>query len=117
MIVDDATLDHEYLPIDGLLTFTEASARLILGDDSPAISENRVRSTLYTFCSAIVVCECAGDFGDGCPAAVCPVPAALQARHRRRHLESHLGPPPDHLQRCGIGCAGVPVLGCEGPWH
>jgi aspartate aminotransferase len=42
MIVDDVTLDHEYLPIDGLLTFTEASARLILGDGSPAISENRV---------------------------------------------------------------------------
>jgi aspartate aminotransferase len=35
-------LDHEYLSIDGLKTFTEASAKLILGDVSPAITEKRV---------------------------------------------------------------------------
>lgn len=44
MIVDDASLDHEYLPIDGLLSFTEASAKLILGADSPAIAQNRVKT-------------------------------------------------------------------------
>ncbi len=41
-IVADSNLDHEYLPIDGLAEFTEASARLVLGKDSPAMRENRV---------------------------------------------------------------------------
>lgn len=43
-IIADPALDHEYLPIDGLASFTSASARLILGESSPAISENRVTS-------------------------------------------------------------------------
>ncbi len=42
-IVADTYLDHEYLPIDSLADFTEASARLVLGKDSPAIKENRVK--------------------------------------------------------------------------
>lgn len=42
-ITADDSLDHEYLPIDGLSDFTEASARLVLGKDSPAIREGRVR--------------------------------------------------------------------------
>ena len=41
VIVGNMSLDHEYLPIDGLKSFTEASAKLILGNDSPAISEKR----------------------------------------------------------------------------
>ncbi|OZJ05841.1 hypothetical protein BZG36_00900 [Bifiguratus adelaidae] len=38
----DPALDHEYLPIGGIPTFTAASARLILGADSSAIKEKRV---------------------------------------------------------------------------
>jgi aspartate aminotransferase len=45
MIVEDSGLDHEYLPIDGTPQFTQASAKLILGDNSPAISEKRVRQS------------------------------------------------------------------------
>jgi aspartate aminotransferase len=41
-IVGDSALDHEYLPIDGLKAFTEASAKLILGKNSPATAEKRV---------------------------------------------------------------------------
>jgi aspartate aminotransferase len=40
----DPELNHEYLPIAGLADFTSASQRLILGADSPAISEKRVTS-------------------------------------------------------------------------
>ncbi|KAJ3207644.1 Aspartate aminotransferase, cytoplasmic [Dinochytrium kinnereticum] len=40
-IVNDPTLDHEYLPIDGLRSFTDASARLILGASSPIIQSGR----------------------------------------------------------------------------
>ncbi|KAJ3118247.1 Aspartate aminotransferase, cytoplasmic [Phlyctochytrium bullatum] len=40
-IVNDSSLDHEYLPIDGLRSFTDASARLILGADSPVIRQKR----------------------------------------------------------------------------
>lgn len=39
---DDPDLNHEYLPIAGLQTFTSAAARLILGADSPALAEKRV---------------------------------------------------------------------------
>ncbi|XP_065920111.1 aspartate aminotransferase, cytoplasmic-like isoform X2 [Dysidea avara] len=37
----DETLNHEYLAIDGLRSFTDAAARLLLGEDSVAITENR----------------------------------------------------------------------------
>ncbi|KAL8286388.1 hypothetical protein RQP46_004405 [Phenoliferia psychrophenolica] len=47
LISQDNSLDHEYLPIAGLPTFTGASAKLIFGADSPAIKEGRV-STLQT---------------------------------------------------------------------
>ena len=40
-IVSNMTLDHEYLPIDGLKSFTDASAKLILGKDSPAVIQKR----------------------------------------------------------------------------
>ena len=43
-LIADETVDHEYLSITGLAEFTSSSAKLILGRDSPAISENRVAS-------------------------------------------------------------------------
>ena len=39
---NDASLDHEYLPIAGTPSYTRAAAKLILGEASPAIKENRV---------------------------------------------------------------------------
>ncbi|CAL8329858.1 unnamed protein product [Merluccius merluccius] len=42
LIVEDASLNHEYLPILGLPEFRSASSKVALGDDSPAIKENRV---------------------------------------------------------------------------
>ncbi|KAF9161721.1 Aspartate aminotransferase, cytoplasmic isozyme 1 [Actinomortierella ambigua] len=42
ILVEDDSLDHEYLPILGLESFRKASAKLILGADSPAIAEGRV---------------------------------------------------------------------------
>jgi len=39
---NDPDLNHEYLPIAGLPDFTDASQKLILGADSPAIKEKRV---------------------------------------------------------------------------
>lgn len=44
IILNDATLDHEYLAITGLPEFVAGAARLILGENSPAISEGRVVS-------------------------------------------------------------------------
>lgn len=41
---NDPELNHEYLPIAGLPSFTSASQTLILGADSPAIKEKRVTS-------------------------------------------------------------------------
>ncbi|RPB26061.1 PLP-dependent transferase [Terfezia boudieri ATCC MYA-4762] len=40
----DPALNHEYLPIAGLGTFTSASAKLMFGAENPAIRENRVTS-------------------------------------------------------------------------
>lgn len=36
------TLNHEYLQIDGLGAFCDAASKLLLGEDNPAIVENRV---------------------------------------------------------------------------
>jgi len=44
LLRDDPTLNHEYLPIAGLATFTSAAAKLILGADSPALAEKRAYS-------------------------------------------------------------------------
>ena len=41
-MVSDPTLNHEYLPVAGLEDFREASCKLLLGADNPAIVENRV---------------------------------------------------------------------------
>lgn len=42
MIANDYSLNHEYLPILGLPEFRANASRIALGDDSPAIKENRV---------------------------------------------------------------------------
>lgn len=50
ILLNDPALDHEYLPITGLPEFTSAAAKLMLGNDSPAISEGRVaRLVLHPF--------------------------------------------------------------------
>ncbi|CAG8970809.1 hypothetical protein HYALB_00001596 [Hymenoscyphus albidus] len=41
---NDPALNHEYLPIAGLASFTSAAAKLILGADSPALADKRVCS-------------------------------------------------------------------------
>jgi aspartate aminotransferase, cytoplasmic len=50
IIRNDPNLNNEYLPIAGLPEFTNASQKLLLGSDSPAIKEKRV-STLLQHCS------------------------------------------------------------------
>ncbi|MEQ2169310.1 hypothetical protein GOODEAATRI_023910 [Goodea atripinnis] len=45
LLVEDDSLNHEYLPILGLPEFRSAGSKVALGDDNPAIHENRVRST------------------------------------------------------------------------
>ncbi|XP_072292398.1 aspartate aminotransferase, cytoplasmic [Eucyclogobius newberryi] len=42
LIVEDDKLNHEYLPILGLPEFRSAASKIALGDDSPAIKDNRV---------------------------------------------------------------------------
>lgn len=42
IIVQDDKLNHEYLPILGLPEFRSSASKIALGDDSPAIQENRV---------------------------------------------------------------------------
>ncbi|KDQ55152.1 hypothetical protein JAAARDRAFT_134176, partial [Jaapia argillacea MUCL 33604] len=44
ILLNDPSVDHEYLPITGLPEFTAAAAKLILGADSPAIKEERAVS-------------------------------------------------------------------------
>ncbi|KAJ7285955.1 aspartate amino-transferase [Mycena rebaudengoi] len=44
ILLNDETLDHEYLPITGLPEFTSAAAKLMLGPASPALAEGRVSS-------------------------------------------------------------------------
>ena len=44
LILNDPSLDHEYLPILGLPEYTSAAGKLVLGSESPALSENRTAS-------------------------------------------------------------------------
>lgn len=39
---NDPNLDHEYLPIAGTPSYTKAASKLILGENSPAIQQDRV---------------------------------------------------------------------------
>lgn len=43
IIAHDDTLNHEYLPILGLPEFRSSASKIALGNDSPAIQDNRVR--------------------------------------------------------------------------
>lgn len=42
LIAHDDRLNHEYLPILGLPEFRSLASKIVLGDDSPAIREDRV---------------------------------------------------------------------------
>lgn len=44
LLQNDPNYNHEYLGIAGLPEFTSAAARIIFGDDSPALKESRVLS-------------------------------------------------------------------------
>ena len=39
--IEQEAINHEYLPVLGLDTFTKAATALLLGDDSPALAEGR----------------------------------------------------------------------------
>lgn len=68
----DDTLNHEYLPILGLPEFRSSASKIVLGDDSPAIRENRVCGGVLherhsgTSCSLIVTLSCSSPSGGGC---------------------------------------------------
>ncbi|KAL7283530.1 hypothetical protein ACG7TL_002964 [Trametes sanguinea] len=44
ILLNDPTVDHEYLPITGLPEYTAAAARLVFGKDSSVIKDERVAS-------------------------------------------------------------------------
>ena len=39
--MEDEKINHEYLPVLGLESFTKAATKMLLGDDSTALAENR----------------------------------------------------------------------------
>ncbi|KAL7276742.1 Golgi Transport [Rhizina undulata] len=49
ILSNDPSLNHEYLPIAGLQSFTSGAAKLILGHDSVALKENRVCAFVPSF--------------------------------------------------------------------
>lgn len=57
LIVEDCSLNHEYLPILGLPEFRSAAAKVALGDDSPAIKESRVKRLSRSCRSAFLVIQ------------------------------------------------------------
>lgn len=60
LVVNDQKLDHEYLPIDGLKSFTESSIKLMLGDDCDAITQGRYASAQTI--SGTGACSLGADF-------------------------------------------------------
>lgn len=57
LIVEDCSLNHEYLPILGLPEFRSAAAKVALGDDNPAIKESRVKRLSRSCRSAFLVIQ------------------------------------------------------------
>ena len=45
MMVQDQTLNHEYLPVGGDPLYRNEATKLLLGENSPAINEGRVSTT------------------------------------------------------------------------
>ena len=45
-MASDQSLNKEYLPVAGLGAYTEAAARLLLGEENAAIQEQRVRKII-----------------------------------------------------------------------
>ncbi len=56
IIVHDDRLNHEYLPILGLPEFRSLASKIALGDDSPAIQENRVCVVKYCTLFQFSIC-------------------------------------------------------------
>lgn len=54
-MANDQSLNKEYLPVTGLKDFTEASIRVLLGDDSVAIQEQKV-SLVSSSCRTLYWC-------------------------------------------------------------
>lgn len=50
LLAEDESLNKEYLPVLGLDEFSSASTRMVLGDDSKALSEGRVSRNNILFC-------------------------------------------------------------------
>lgn len=110
LIVEDGSLNHEYLPILGLPEFRAAAARVALGDESAAIKESRVRTPLppcrpqkglLLASAGSHVCPLSGgrspvsgrdrsvEDGGGVPAAL--VPRRQQHSDGRLRVGAHLG--------------------------
>jgi aspartate aminotransferase, cytoplasmic len=51
--LESGQINNEYLPIAGLAEFTAGAQKLILGPDSPAIKDGRVRSLLLSLLSLL----------------------------------------------------------------
>ncbi|CDQ91699.1 unnamed protein product, partial [Oncorhynchus mykiss] len=71
MIVEDNSLNHEYLPILGLPELRSAASKVALGDDSPAIKDGRVGGS----CPGVGRYRCVEDRGG--------VSEALVQRHQQ----------------------------------
>jgi aspartate aminotransferase len=41
-VIYDSAMDHEYLPIDGLGSFTSSASKLMYGNDATAVAEGKV---------------------------------------------------------------------------
>ena len=114
LIAQDNSLDHEYLPIAGLPTFTSASAKLIFGADSAAIKEGRVSTYVACYRSPVLdsdhrSSQSADHLWHGCEPPRGAVPRALL---RTLGWQDQGGE--DHLrQQPQLGCVRFPrVRGC-----
>lgn len=54
VMANDETLNKEYLPVLGLETFSLAATSMLLGSDSPALLESRVRIFHHNVITTII---------------------------------------------------------------
>ena len=55
-MANDMTLNHEYLPVAGMPDFRTAAYTLLLGKESPALKDNRVRCSVVSLTANRIIC-------------------------------------------------------------
>lgn len=114
---ENPDLNHEYLPIAGLPEFTQPAQKLLLGEDSAAIKEKRVRTLFEWLLSSVSDGLSGNDDTDNLRYWRCPSGRSLPRQilqtllqQVRLHLQSDMGEPQPNLLKRSRTHQDLPLL-------